>query len=179
MLGFPELSTYPVPQVTVERNAELDKLVPTLRSAMFAAIPDRINHMVCPGSEEPTPIDLIIGVQANIKNKISSQVLQWRTKAESLQFEHSKGLKGLLSENGDLLAKIRAAQFPQIDIPDSYISFPKESVLTCPLLEQCSLNWYQNHYVDFEDFKSSIRSLYKTLRKTESNAHTFNSSMPF
>lgn len=46
---------------------------------------------------------------------------------------------------------------------------PKESIPTCPLLEQSIMSWYDHPYTDIDSFKPSIRSLYQTITKHRTN----------
>lgn len=88
----PALTTLPVPNLPAARKQVLDKLFPTLPSAMLAAISKRLKHVFCPQTKKPTLADIILGFQNNVKSTTTSHQFQWKSKAEFLRLESSKVL---------------------------------------------------------------------------------------
>lgn len=118
-----------------ERKIILDRLLPKLRLVMLAAIPKRLNHILCPNKNAPTSADIIIGVKTHIKIINASQQSQWKHKAESLRFEASNGIEVMLAEHDDAPSQMATAKYPHIPEPNTYIYMAKESMMTCPALE--------------------------------------------
>lgn len=72
----------------------------------------------------------------------SSKQAQCKFKVESLSFDQCKEFEELLDKHDEFYRQLYAAKVPGIDEPETYISMMKESLFTCPLLEQYIMTWY-------------------------------------